>query len=51
MSSSNDGLVSAFLLDGSGGGRALDWEGVHSWEAGDGVLWLHLDYCGEQTQE
>ena len=39
-----DGLVFACLLDGQGGGRALDWEGVESWGPQDGVLWVHLDY-------
>jgi zinc transporter len=38
-----DGLVAAFLLDGAGGGKALDFAGVRGWRPGDGLLWVHLD--------
>ncbi len=38
------GLLHARLLDGKGGARALDWEGVAAWKPDDGVLWLNLDY-------
>lgn len=38
------GLVHAYVLDGKGGARRLDWAGVAAWTAADGVLWLHLDY-------
>lgn len=38
------GLLNAFVLDGAGGARSLDWDGVARWTAGDGVLWLNLDY-------
>jgi zinc transporter len=38
-----DGLVAAFLLDGAGGGRALDFAGVRAWRPGDGLLWVHMD--------
>jgi zinc transporter len=38
-----DGLVAAFLLDGAGGGRAVDFEGVRRWRPGDGLLWVHMD--------
>jgi zinc transporter len=43
---STDGLIHAFLLDGKGGARSLDWAGVKAWQATDGVLWLNLDYAG-----
>lgn len=39
----DDGLIAARLLDGEGGGTALDWAGVRSWEPGQGVMWAHLD--------
>jgi zinc transporter len=39
-----DGLANAYVLDGGGGGRALDWAGVARWTASDGALWLNLDY-------
>jgi len=38
-----DGLICAYLLDGAGGGRALDWAGVRAWKPEDGMLWVHLD--------
>ena len=41
--SGEDGLLYAYVLDGRGGGRALDWDGIRSWKAEDGVLWIHLD--------
>jgi len=37
------GLIFAFVLDGQGGGRSLDWAGVRAWQPTDGVLWLHVD--------
>src|SRR6185436_1564624 len=38
------GLAHAYLLDGRGGGAQLDWAGIERWTAGDGTLWLNLDY-------
>ncbi len=41
---SNDrGLICAYLLDGQGGGTALDWTGVGIWAPEQGVLWMHFD--------
>jgi zinc transporter len=40
-----NGLVQAYILDGSGGGSRVGWQEVEGWQAGEGrVLWLHLDY-------
>ena len=39
-----DGLANAYVLDGRGGSRALDWAGVERWSPSDGALWLNLDY-------
>jgi zinc transporter len=45
------GLLHALLLDGTGGARALDWDGVARWKPEDGLLWLALDYSvAEVTQ-
>lgn len=41
---SDSGLVHAYLLDGKGGARRLDWAGVAAWTPADGVLWMNLDY-------
>jgi zinc transporter len=37
------GLRFASVLDGNGGCKDLDWEGVRRWRAEDGVLWVHLE--------
>src|SRR5262249_37559615 len=37
------GLRFASVLDGNGGCKDLDWEGVRKWRAEDGVLWVHLE--------
>lgn len=37
------GLRFAVILDGHGGGREIDWEGVAAWKPEDGVLWIHLE--------
>lgn len=44
------GFVFAFVLDGNGGGRGLDWEGVRNWRCAQGTLWLHLDYAGNDAK-
>ena len=36
-------LVAAYQLDGRGGGKQLDWEGVAAWRPEQGTLWVHLD--------
>lgn len=47
----NDGLLYAYLLDGRGGGRSLDWAGVRGWSAADGCLWVHLERSAPQSQD
>ena len=44
------GLAHAYLLDGRGGCAQLDWDGVARWTAGDGPLWLNLDYTAADVQ-
>jgi zinc transporter len=48
--SQDNGLIFAYLLDGQGGGRRLDWPGIRAWTPQDGVLWVHLDRTGERAQ-
>jgi len=43
------GLVYAYILDGKGGGRGTGWEGVRSWSPGQGVLWVHMNYAGDES--
>lgn len=33
-------VLSAFVLDGQGGGRAIDAGGTARWKPGEGVLWV-----------
>ncbi len=47
----NSGLVFAFALDGSGGGRDLNLDGVKKWRPEDGTLWIHLDYTGNAAKD
>ncbi len=45
------GLIAAYLLDGEGGGRHIDWTEVRTWSADQGVLWLHMDYSHPEVQQ
>ncbi len=40
----DNGLVTAWLLDGQGGGRRLGWEDIAGWRPDHGLIWIHLDY-------
>ena len=46
-----DGLICAYLLDGGGGGKSLDWAGVRAWTPDDGLLWVHLDRLAEPARD
>ncbi len=46
-----DGLVCAWLLDGQGGGRMLDWSELERWSPQDGVVWVHLDRGAPQARQ
>lgn len=46
----DDGLVRAYLLDGAGVGRPLQWPEVHRWAPEDGFLWIHLDRANETAR-
>lgn len=43
-------LLTAYLLDGQGGGKKLGWDEVNAWTPDQGVLWLHLDYTAKASQ-
>jgi len=47
----SDGLIHAYLLDGTGGGRRLEMADIASWTPEQGVLWVHLDYTSENAQQ
>jgi zinc transporter len=44
------GLIAAWVLDGKGGGRELDWAGLRAYRPEDGPLWLHLNRTMTQAQ-
>jgi zinc transporter len=48
---STSGLLHALLLDGKGGARSLDWDGVAAWKPDDGMLWLNLDYAAAEVTD
>ncbi len=39
----DNGLIRAWLLDGRGAVKALEWDEVKAWGASQGILWVHLD--------
>lgn len=45
-----EALAYAFLLDGEGGGKALDWPAIDNWDPAQGLLWIHLDSKNSETQ-
>ncbi len=48
---SENGLRYCYLLDGKGGGKALNWAEAIAWQPEDGVLWMHLEYAEENVQK
>ena len=48
---SNDGLIFAYIIDGDGGGSAVDWQGISDWRPEKGLLWIHLDYSDESVKQ
>lgn len=48
---SHDVLIFAYILDGNGGGTAIDWKGVGDWRYEEGPLWIHLDYSNDDVRE
>lgn len=45
----NDGLVHAYVLDGHGGGKKIDWSEIRTWSETDGILWVHFDYSSPES--
>tara|TARA_B100000989_G_scaffold298692_1_gene289178 strand:+ start:20021 stop:20998 length:978 start_codon:yes stop_codon:yes gene_type:complete len=42
-------LIYAYILDGKGGGRKLDWKEVEQWTPDQGLLWVHLNYTATRS--
>jgi len=43
------GINYAFLFDGQGGGTSLGWDEIRQWTPEKGILWVHLDYSAEDS--
>ncbi|MBT8365679.1 MAG: zinc transporter ZntB [Deltaproteobacteria bacterium] len=48
--SEKNALVCAYLLDGKGGGEALDWTAIDAWKPDLGLIWIHLDSTIDEAQ-
>lgn len=48
---SQDGLIFAYILDGDGGGTAVDWQGVSDWRHEKGQLWIHIDHSNDHAEQ
>jgi zinc transporter len=46
----NEGLITAFIFDGKGGGYPITWEEVRSWAPDQGVMWVHLNYTDAESR-
>ena len=44
------GLVLAYLLDGEGGGRQLDWDAINRHRVGTDLIWIHLHRTSADSQ-
>jgi zinc transporter len=46
-----DGLICAYIFDGRGNGREVDWAGVRAWTPEQGTLWVHLNRTRRSAAE
>jgi len=51
MEENTDGLIGAYILDGTGGGKRVGWDEIGAWKPKQGVLWVHLNYSIAKAQE
>ena len=47
----NDGLIFTYILDGEGGGNAVDWKGIRDWRPEKGALRINLDCSNEHVEQ
>jgi len=48
---SENGLIAAYQLDGSGGGTTLGWQDVKNQTEKEGLSWIHLDYTEPEAEQ
>ena len=46
----NNGLITAYIFDGEGGGRRVGWKEIQEWTPSDTLLWVHLNYTAPEAQ-
>ena len=46
----NEGLISAYILDGKGGGQRAEWNEIRQWTPTTGLLWVHLNFTATEAQ-
>jgi zinc transporter len=46
-----DGLICAYLFDGRGGGRELNWDEVLAWTPDQGTIWIHLNRTRRSAED
>lgn len=46
-----DGLICAYVFDGSGVGRELTWDDVRNWTPAQGTLWVHLNRTRRSSED
>jgi zinc transporter len=51
MITENEGLILAYILDGTGGGKKVEWGEINNWQPEQGILWMHIDYSNEASQD
>lgn len=49
MSTTDNWMVGAVLLDGQGGAKLLDETQVNKWTPKNGILWIHLNLSHPKT--
>ena len=51
MTTENEGLILAYILDGTGGGKKVGWDEINNWQPEQGILWMHIDYSSMASQD
>ena len=49
--STDNGLITAYILNGQGSGRKITWQEMLDWSPEQGVLWVHWDINEDPARE
>lgn len=47
----DDSLITAYLLNGHGGGKLIGWSEIEQWKPEQGILWVHLNYTKDKAKQ